>query len=482
MAKKVFISYSWGNSDHQEWIANLGTRLMNDTVDVVLDQWSLKDGQDIFSFMEEMVKSEEIFRVLIISNKSYAEKADIRKGGVGTETQIITPNIYSKEKQEKFIPVVLERDENGEAFLPIYLQSRKYIDFSKVESFEDSYEQLLRNILEAPSLPKPKLGTQPPVYITESSVNLSETNNKLKTIENQINKTNSISTKELNNFIELFLNNLWNYDLQNTPNDLVLYGEQLYKSLLSYKPLKEDYLKFIDLLSSNEIKNVEDVLIDFFENAPTFNSPKEENISSWPPARFEIFKIIFHELFIYTIAICIKNKNYDLTADLLHSKYYKKDKYRIKNEPETFVFLYNYHQNLENYSSTVFNKVTGFGDYVITNLSHTLKKEDIILADTLCYFVSYINKSDVYDTWFPLTYLYGERQSMIFFEKISSEKHFERVKVLFDINNKEELKEKLESSKVSSQNKERIRYGRGSFNYIPFIHELVNPDRIAIYR
>lgn len=479
MNKKIFISYSWGNSEHQEWIVNLATRLMNDTVDVVLDRWSLKDGHDIFSFMEEMVKSEEIFRVLIISNKKYTEKADIREGGVGTETQIITPNIYSKEKQDKFIPVVLERDENGEPFLPIYLKSRKYIDFSRIESFEDSYEELLRNILEAPSIPKPKLGITPPVYITESTINLSETNNKLRTIENQLKKSSSVSTKELNNFIDLFLDNLWSFEQKNTPNDLRLYGEQLFNALISYKPLREDYIKFVDIISSYEIENSEEILIDFFENAPVFNSPREDS-GSWTGARFEIFKIIFHELFIYTIAVCLKNKNYKLVADLLHSKYYKKDKYKSKNEPETFVFLYNYHENLENYSSQVFNKITGFGDYMVTNLSDSLKKEDIILADTLCYFVSYLDKNSVYDTWFPNTHLYGERLCTHFFEKITSEKHFEKIKILFNVNTKQELQEKLNTSMKNSQ--EKIRYGRGGFNHIPFIHELVKPETIAIYR
>lgn len=480
MNKKIFISYSWGNSEHQEWIVNLATRLMNDTIDVVLDRWSLKDGHDIFSFMEEMVKSDEIFRVLIISNKKYSEKADIREGGVGTETQIITPSIYSKEKQEKFIPIVIERDENGEPYLPIYLKSRKYIDFSRIETFEDSYEELLRNILEAPSLPKPKIGTKPPAYITESTINLSETNNKLRTIENQLKKSNSVSNKELNNFIDLFLDNLWNYEQRNTPNDLKLYGEQLYNALVSYKPLREDFIKFIDILSSFEIENSEDVLIDFFENAPIYNSPREDNAGSWTDTRFEIFKIIFHELFIYTIAICLKNKNYKLVADLLHSKYYKKDKYSRKNEPEAFVFLYKYHQNLESYSSQFFNKITGFGDYVITNLSDTLKKEDVILADTLCYFVSYLDKKTVYDTWFPNTYLYGERLNTNFFERITSQKHFEKIKVLFNINSKEELQEKLNS--YASNPDDRIRYGRGGFNYVPFIHELVKPETIAIYR
>lgn len=480
MNKKIFISYSWGNSEHQEWIVNLATRLMNDTVDVVLDRWSLKDGHDIYSFMEEMVKSDEIFRVLIISNKKYSEKADIREGGVGTETQIITPSIYSKEKQEKFIPIVIERDDNGEPYLPIYLKSRKYIDFSRIESFEDSYEELLRNILEAPSLPKPKLGSKPPTYITESTINLSETNNRLRTIENQLKKNNTISNKELNLFVENFLDNLWNFEQINTPNDFKQYGEHLYNSLVSYKPLREDYIKFVDILSSYQIENSEEIIIEFFENAPVYNSPRDENTGSWSGTRFEIFKIIFHELFIYTIAICLKNKDYNLVADLLHSKYYKKEKYRNISEPESFVYLYNYHQNLENYFSQVYNKISGFGHYVITNLSDALKKEDVILADTLCYFVSYLDSNSVYETWFPNTYVYGENNKNNFFEKITSEKHFEKVKILFNVKTKQELQQKLND--YASKNNERIRYGRNGFSRVPFIHELIKPDKIAIYR
>lgn len=477
MLKKVFISYNWGNSEHQEWVVNLATRLMNDTVDVILDKWSLKDGQDTYSFMEEMVKSPEIFRVLIISDAKYAEKADNREGGVGTETQIITPSIYSHQKQEKFVPVVLERDENGNPSLPIYLKHNKYIDFSRIENHEDSYEELLRNILEAPSIPKPKLGTKPPLYITEMTVNLSETNNKLRTIENQLKRGGSISIKELNNFLDLFLELLWTFELKNVSNDIKLYGEQLFNSLKSYKPLREDYIKFIDILSSQNDENSHEIIIDFFENAPLYERPKEDT-GGWIPANFEIFQIIFHELFIYNIAICIKNKNYKLISDLLHSKYYKKYNYRRKNEPDSFVFLYNHNKYLETYCSQVYNKATGLGDYIITNLSDSLKREDVILADTLCYFVSSLGNKTTSNPWFPVTYLYGKEREMIFFEKISSKNHFERIKIVFNIDNKQELEEILNASIENSI--KRISYNR--FNSIPFIHELVKPETIAIYR
>lgn len=477
MNKKVFISYSWGDKEHQDWIVNLGTRLINDTVDVVLDKWSLKDGHDIHSFMEEMVKAEDIFRVLIVSDSRYKEKANEREGGVGTETQIITPNIYNKQKQEKFIPLVLERDEDGNPCLPIYLSSRKYIDFSQAEHFEDSYEELLRNILEAPAIPKPKLGKNPPAYITEQKVNLSETNNQLRTIENQIKKTQNLSLKSLTRFTETFLEKLWEFKLEEIPRDIKSYGEVLLESLKSYKPLREDFIQFIELISGNEYELDSDVIIEFFEKAPSYQRPREER-GSWNPAEFDIFKIIFQELYIYVIAVGLKRKDYKLVSDLLYSKYFIEDPYSSNEEPSNFTYLYNYHENLERYMSHVYNRISGFGHYIITNLSERVKKDDIILADTICYIVNYLNISDDLYNWFPATYLFLERRKILFLDKITSKKHFDKIKSIFDVSNELELKDKL--NKIKANSKDRIYYGRGSS--IPFVHELIKPDKIAIYR
>ena len=455
---------------------------MDDTVDVVLDRWSLKDGHDIHSFMEEMVKSDDIFRVLIICNAKYKEKADDREGGVGAETQIITPNIYTNQKQEKFIPIVLERDENGNPFLPIYLSSRKYIDFSKEENFEDSYEELLRNILEAPAIPKPKIGNRVPLYITENTINLSETNSKLRTIANRLTKSQKLQPKYANDFIDAYLENLWEFQLRDYSNDINSYGSMLFDTLKSYKPLREDFIKFIDIMSSSEEEIDTDIFIEFFENAPLYEKPRE-NVGSWNGAKFDIFKVIFQELFIYTIAVSLKNKNFPLIADLLHSKYYSKDASARETIPNRYTFLYKYHQHLETYMQNVYNKITGFGEYLVTNLSEQVPKDTLILADTLCYFVSYlddINSNNFYDKWFPNSYLYNQRNKFVFFDKVTSKKHFEKVKAIFGVDNENEMKEKL--NKVKATSTERIRYGRGGFDDVPFIFDLVNPETIGIHR
>lgn len=480
MNKKIFISYSWGNKEHQDWIVNLGKRLMTDTVDVVLDRWSLKDGHDVHSFMEEMVKSDDIFRVLIICDKKYTEKADDREGGVGTETQIISPNLYSNEKQEKFIPIVLDRDVNGKPYLPIYLSSRKYIDFSLEEDYEDSYEDLLRNILEAPSIPKPKLGIKPPTYITENKIDLSETNSKIRTIENQIKKNQSFNQKYGTDFLDAFSEKLWNFNLKDAPNDLNDYGEVLTETLKSYKPLREDFIKFINLLTTNKTDFASEIVIEFFEKKPHYLKPRDKR-SSWTDSEFDAFKIIFQELFIYTIAIGLKNKDYEFISELLHSKYFINDPYRNDKEPSSFPFLHDYHRNLENYIKHAYNKITGFGHYIITNLSDQTNKQVLIFADTLCYCISNLEGTDYYDQWFPSTYLYGERSNGFnFFDKISSRKYFEKVKSIFDVKNENELKEKLIKNKENSVT--RLRYGNGGHSSVPFVYELIELEKISIYR
>jgi hypothetical protein len=87
---KLFISYSWSTPDHQQWVLDLATVLRNDGVDVILDKWDLKEGNDAYAFMEKMVTDPSIKKVALISDKKYTEKADNREGGVGAETQIIT--------------------------------------------------------------------------------------------------------------------------------------------------------------------------------------------------------------------------------------------------------------------------------------------------------------------------------------------------------------------------------------------------------
>ena len=48
-------------------------------VDVILDKWDLKEGNDANAFMEKMVSDEEIKKVILVIDEQYSDKANAEK-------------------------------------------------------------------------------------------------------------------------------------------------------------------------------------------------------------------------------------------------------------------------------------------------------------------------------------------------------------------------------------------------------------------
>lgn len=92
---KVFISYAWSSEEYKQKVLSFSKQLINDGVDVLLDRY-LAPGIDLTAFMESSVNDESVTNVLLLMDKVYTEKANKRQGGVGTETQIISPELYGK--------------------------------------------------------------------------------------------------------------------------------------------------------------------------------------------------------------------------------------------------------------------------------------------------------------------------------------------------------------------------------------------------
>lgn len=139
---KVFISYSWNPPSNQQNVFELIQKLELDGISVTYDRKDLYPGQDMNYFMESVLTSDKIDAVIIVCNKDYAEKANKRMGGVGYESEMILSEIRNAPLQRKYIPVVIEHDENGGLPLPNFLRSRLFVDLSK----DDGYDDLLNAI------------------------------------------------------------------------------------------------------------------------------------------------------------------------------------------------------------------------------------------------------------------------------------------------------------------------------------------------
>jgi len=149
-------------------VRNWADRLLADGVEIVLDQYDLKEGHDKYAFMEKMVTDPSFTHVLVVCDKAYAEKADARKAGVGTESQIISQEVYKRVDQSKFIPIWCELTLDGEPYLPTFMKSRIGINFSTPELVNENWEQLVRLLFGKPLYQKPETG-KPPVYISKDT-------------------------------------------------------------------------------------------------------------------------------------------------------------------------------------------------------------------------------------------------------------------------------------------------------------------------
>jgi len=165
MIPKVFISYSHDSITHKKWVLDLATRMRNNGIDSIIDQWELKPGDDLPHFMETHLADSD--KIIMICSENYVNKANTGSGGVGYEKMIITSNLLQNIDQNKVIPIIRQSDTQ---LLPTFLKSKLYINFSKDIDFEFSFDELIRTIHDSPLYKKPPVGNNPFKIIDDSSV------------------------------------------------------------------------------------------------------------------------------------------------------------------------------------------------------------------------------------------------------------------------------------------------------------------------
>lgn len=482
----VFLSYARTNSEHVENIVDFASKLRSHGIDARMDEWDLKVGNDLYYFMENNIKRESD-KVLLILNKEFVEKANDRKSGVGTETQLLSKEVYTDVEQERIIPIVWECDEKGDPYLPTFLETRFYIDLSSDEKFGENYEKLLRILYNKPKNPKEELGEMPD-WLNDTNKYYPKTNELVKrftySIEHKPNKINQI----IEDFYDEYYEYLKTFPLEFNSNDTKTIVEEIYKNLEEYQQLKNDFEEFTDILTKKgKYCDVDyDLLVEFLTkvHSLTFNSMNKENINTYDIYKFEF---ILRELFLYLIAYGLKNKNYRMIAHLLHSPYYLTDEFNQEKGTQHYVeldirgqrdlgdYMAHYYKNIEGkvYASSI-------GQLLITRLPKSLYSEYLIDADLLCCYVSFLNPAEYKNEfWFPYTYIYkGRHPSFEMFRRLTSKRYFEDVKNIFDVETIDEFKTKVESTQDSYLGRGQMKLNN-SFEYVRPIEYYINLNEIG---
>lgn len=158
---KVFISYSWEDDEHKNWVRSLTDNLLDNGIDATLDQYDLSLGDRLPQFMEQSVTNADY--VLIICTPTYKEKSDARKGGVGYEGHIITGELFAKGNERKFIPVI--RKGNISDALPVSLAGKLAIDLKDGLHYDMNFNDLvttLKGLNKKPPVNKSATTGNPP--------------------------------------------------------------------------------------------------------------------------------------------------------------------------------------------------------------------------------------------------------------------------------------------------------------------------------
>lgn len=426
---------------NKNWTLDFAERLTRDGIHVIIDEWDAKEGQDKFHFMEKMVNDTEIQNVLIICNKDYTEKANMKKGGVGIESQIVSSEIYNNVGQDKFIPIVRETYDNGKACLPTFVNSRFYIDLSNTEQFEENYEQLIRRIFGKPKYKRPPIG-EAPAYISEDEPTFLQTAHKYRPLKESLINGKSNSMGLLSDYFDLFDKTLKDFLIPRdvNPNNPPI-DETIITKFEQLKALRDEYIETMIAYVKYSVIDPE-WLFKILESA--YNAVNSK-INDFYYDYNNHLQLFLNEMFLYLITILLKHEKYEIVAFLLKNNYGVEQDYPgIEFKPFNNLFN-NYNRYLDEHRNgrLKLNRVSVSADLIKERATnHIITFEDIIETDLLLHYCGLLMHKTF---WFPRLSIYNSRSGRPkIIQRMKSKRFFEKVKPIFNINSKTDLFEKLQ--------------------------------------
>lgn len=473
MNPKVFISYSWSSPEHRINIKSWADDLINYGIDVVIDIYDLIEGQDKFAFMERMVTDSSISHVLIFSDNQYATKANARKDGVGTESQIISKGVYEKVDQSKFIPIVCEFDNNGKPFLPIYLQSRIYIDFSTPEEVIKNWERLIRLIYGKPSDEKPKIG-KPPAYIT-SDVQIPTGHIQIKfNILKQILLQEKKGVWDYrNDFISACVEYADGLRIREKPSTPSI-GAKVLEDACKLIPIRNYLIDWV-LLESKYTPVIEfnNCLIELLEKLIVVKSRPIE-LNSYNNTWFDAHSIFVFEVFLYTIAALIKNQSYESLHEIFTAQYLLPESERHGDELfSTFRTFFGHGDSLQEVLAPEGKKLFSPPAEFLKRYANRsdLPFSKLIEADLLAFMMACL-KQKVW--WYPQTIVYAPfiGGEYLLFIKATQHKYFNNLAIITSIDDANILRENVREGLNTN------RFNNTYYLYTDNIWRMLNMDKL----
>lgn len=440
---KLFISYSWSSPEHEQWVLQLATELRENGVDVILDKWDLREGHDAYAFMERMVNDSQIRKVVLVCDEVYARKADGRSGGVGTEAQIITPEIYAKQDQDKFVAVVAQKDENNNPYVPIYYKSRIHIDLSDPDRYATNFEQLLRWVYGKPVYIKPELGKKPAFLDESVAVNLG-TSTQFRRAIDAIRNGKSYTRGAVTDYFEAMVENLERFRLSAGTAEL---DDLVVESIEQFLPYRNEAVElFAALAQYQDLSDTPQLLHRFFERLIPYMHRPIHIAGPFHDGYFDNFRFVVHELFLYAISSLLKYESFDAVGHLLRTPYYAAFPDRGTSIP-SFVEIQEHLRSFEWRNKRLgLRRLSLRADLLKQRAeSFGFDFKQLMQADFVLYLRGCLDAArtgEGYSYWWPESLVYvrfGSREVFEVFLRAQSKRYFDQLSRAFDVSGKQDF-------------------------------------------
>jgi hypothetical protein len=430
---RIFVSYSWSSPTHESWVVSLSERMVQDGIDVVLDKWDLRAGHDANVFMEKMVN--DITKVLMICDRSYVEKANQRAGGVGTESQIISPQLYENNsaQQSKFAALCTELDDDGKPYVPVFYKGRIYFDFTQPERVEASYEELLRWLADKPRYLKPKLGTLP-ASISNPDLVATTTSSRARRAEDALRNGHSHVQGALLDYFDGLLAELPSFRVQVKQGEV--HDDVIMAKIEAMRPYATEFQGVVaTLLRYDARSELFDLVLTALEKAGEFMF-RPENVNQWNSDDFDAYIVFVHDLFLTTFARALKGQYFDLARQQVERRYViKGDDLGGERASRSFEVFCIHPDSLERRSRRLNTRSSLHADLINGwYKGHEIGLPAVVQADFVLWLISrFRSDAESYMRWHPWTIVYAGYRSNPFeiFARAESKQFFERIASLF---------------------------------------------------
>jgi hypothetical protein len=436
---KAFISYSWTSTDYQNRIVDYAKRLIDDGVDVVMDVFDLKEGDDKYTYMERMVNDLKVTHVLMFCDAAYVKKANDRKAGVGTESQIMSAELYGHVTQSKFVAVLCEKGEDDKTSVPTFYGGRIYIDFSSPEVVNANWEQLLRHLHGRPLHTKPPLGNMPSYLAAESAPHNPATG-KWRSLKQSILDGKSNVSALRNDFIEAcltYLDDMRPRVLPAEPNA----GQFAYTQYQKMKPVRDMIADWVLVEGATTSSDFSEAYIRLLEGLLAL-SERPEEVNSYSEYWFTGHRLFNYECFLYSLAALVKVNALATLHDVLTSHYVTPSHGRLNGG---FVTFEQFYERGEIVQTVLSSDKREFYFPAAELVRRNADRRDLPFsalneADALAFVVAVISP-DV--RWYPGTLAYHQHGALPFFQRAAQHKGFAKLATVTGVSDAATLKSRV---------------------------------------